>query len=267
MKIVTLNLRHDADRWEERFPLVVEELRKEAPDVVAFQEVALGINQAQLIAEKLNEHVAREPYSVFVEAKGGQEQNEGIAVLTRLPVIDHHRLDLPEGNRVAQRVRVMDKKQPVDIVNTHLHHLPPDDESIRLPQITTLLDWMFGSMEKQPGRILVGDLNAVSESETIAQVRRRMASAYSALHPSEPSYTFPTPLVAGEGKWYTPRTLDYIFFEPALFQVQDARLIFKQPHPHDSTLLPSDHYGLATVLSRREQETSPISPHSRMDLS
>src|SRR5260370_8500782 len=54
MKLLTLNLRHDEDRWPERSELVLEELVREHPDVIAFQEVALHIDQAHFIADKLN---------------------------------------------------------------------------------------------------------------------------------------------------------------------------------------------------------------------
>lgn len=57
MKLITYNLRHHANRWEERFPLVLALLLDEDADLIAFQEVFLLLgeqNQAALIAEALN---------------------------------------------------------------------------------------------------------------------------------------------------------------------------------------------------------------------
>ncbi len=51
LKLVTLNLYHDRHRWEERFPLIVDMLRAEQPDVIALQEVHLPLRQAHLIAD------------------------------------------------------------------------------------------------------------------------------------------------------------------------------------------------------------------------
>src|SRR4051812_42749203 len=118
MKLVTFNLRHDADRWSERFPLVVDELYRLQPDVVGLQEVSLPIKQAHLIADALKRQGIA--YEVLAEPKWGSDQEEGIAFLTRLEVLEHERLDLPEGNRVAQRIRVRQEGRVYDLVNTHL---------------------------------------------------------------------------------------------------------------------------------------------------
>lgn len=55
MKILTLNLRHNQDRWEDRLPLIIDALHTEQADVVSVQEVWLGFQQAHLIADKLND--------------------------------------------------------------------------------------------------------------------------------------------------------------------------------------------------------------------
>jgi endonuclease/exonuclease/phosphatase family metal-dependent hydrolase len=230
--------------------LVVSELLREEPDVIAFQEVALPIRQAHQVAEGVNRSLSEHSYQVFMAEKWGARPEEGIAILTRWPVIGSERLELPEGGRVAQLVSIDKDGECVHVVNTHLHHLPRDEESIRFEQVVRLLDWMFDLHPESEAWILAGDLNATPESETVQAVLARLASAHLSVHGQEPLSTFPTPMVSEEGDFYQARLIDYIFFAPDAFRVQDARLVFVDPHPNDSTLFPSDHYGLIARLAR-----------------
>ncbi len=87
-KLLTLNLRHDADRWPERRPLLAAALAAHAADVIAFQEVALPIRQADLIAADLAA-LGQPAYTVHIASKWGAESSrEGIALLSRLPVVE-----------------------------------------------------------------------------------------------------------------------------------------------------------------------------------
>lgn len=241
MKIATLNLRHDQDRWDERFPLVVDCLLRSQAHVIGLQEVAIPIRQAHLITDALNAQMPDQPYSVWVEPKWGEEaETEGIAILSRLPVLEHERLELPEGERVAQRVAVEVDGVRINIANTHLHHRPVEDESIRLPQMRALLDWMFSRASSR--WLLTGDMNALPESSTIAAANERLQSAYFSVH-SEHPITFPAPLAyATRGDFRA--CIDHIFFDSAL-RVTSARIIGDETPPDDPTLSASDHLGLA----------------------
>lgn len=241
MKLLSLNLRHDVDHWPERSKLIIEELIEQQPDIIAFQEVALSIKQAHWIAKHLNAAVPHTPYEIRVEKKGGWRAKEGIGILSRPRIVEHHRIMLPEGRRVAQHVRVKVDGKPVDLINTHLHHLPDNNESVRLKQIKVLLKWMFAKHHNRHW-ILVGDFNASPDSQTVAEVRKHLASAYAALHGAEPEFTSLTPLIKGLD--YTSKTLDYIFYDPSGFRMNEVRLVFTEPHPEDRRLYPSDHYGL-----------------------
>lgn len=250
MKIITFNLRHDADRWPERRPLIVAELLRERADLVGLQEVALPIRQAHLIAEDVNRHLGAPLYQVYVKEKWGTDPGEGIAILSRLPLLDYEALDLPQGERVAQRVRVEHGGAAVDFVNTHLHHRPHFDESIRLPQARAILDWIERAATQADTRrwLAVGDFNATPDSATIQAMTQRLRSAHAAAHGAEPERTFPTPL-SDVRDWAA--VIDYIFFDPQRFGVTDARVVFTQGAAHDSTLYPSDHYGLCAEFTLR----------------
>jgi endonuclease/exonuclease/phosphatase family metal-dependent hydrolase len=250
MKVATLNLRNDKDRWPERFNLVVDEILQEGPDIIAFQEVALSINQADTIADAINTQSSERFYQSFVVKGWGPEVTLGEAILSKYPKIRYEETRLPgqDCGRVAQMVSVCDGKRQLNIVNTHLHHEPKDDEGIRLRQIQFLLEWMSKMDFENPAWILLGDMNATPKSETVQHILKKLVSAYFSVHGTEPDLTFPTPLVVETGDWYQPRAIDYIFFTPSALRVEEAHLAFTRSHPKDPTLFPSDHYGLAATL-------------------
>lgn len=237
MRLVSLNLRADANRWDERFPLLVKSLLDADADIIALQEVRLKIEQHKLIADSLNQH-SKPAYKVFLCEDWYEPNILANAFLTRLPIIDHERIELPQGFRTAQRIQLEIATQAINIVNTHLHHKPYRDECIRLEQMTYLLNWI--NAYNMPF-ILVGDMNAKPSSETISLAKEHVQSAYEVIHSKEPSHTFPTPLRASES--LSPRTIDYIFYTED-FVVKDCQLIGANPSTDDETLYISDHFGL-----------------------
>jgi endonuclease/exonuclease/phosphatase family metal-dependent hydrolase len=169
--------------------------------------------------------------------------------LSRYQPAGYKETRLPEGGRVAQILHVCEDRKQYNIVNTHLHHLPKDDECIRFKQIKFLLDWMSKMAFKSPAWILAGDFNALPKSKTIQHILKKFDSAYLSFHGTEPEYTFPTLLVEEKGDWNMPRTIDYIFFSPTTITVEEAHLAFTQADPNDPTLFASDHYGLVATFS------------------
>lgn len=240
MKILTLNLRHHRDRWNERFPLVVDVLRQHQPDIIGFQEVWIPIQQANIILNQLSD---KESMNLYVLPKQGDYGREGIAIASRYPIISHETLDLPGGERVAQRALIEVDGTTFCFSNTHLHDKPAD-ESIRLPQMQALLQWLA---DVSHPTILTGDMNARPESTTIRESKTRYQSAYEVVHGSEPSVTCPTPL---DTNFHPDRcsTIDYIFFSEDKLQVTGASIVADIPHPDDETLYPSDHYGILATI-------------------
>jgi endonuclease/exonuclease/phosphatase family metal-dependent hydrolase len=235
VKVATLNLRADANRWDERFPLVVDVLSQTDADVIAVQEVRIKIDQHRHLADALNHGSA---YAVYLCEDWYEPHILANAIFSRLPVIEHERVELPQGFRTAHCITVALNGQQITIANTHLHHKPYRDESIRLPQMRCVLEWLS---PKNTPFILMGDINAAPSSETIQLAKQHLQSAYETIHGCEPESTFPTPL--RDGETLAPRTIDYIFYTQSL-QVIDARLIADKPHPDNLQLYPSDHYGL-----------------------
>lgn len=242
LRVATLNLRGNANRWQERFQLVVDSLDNADADVIALQEVRIKIQQHHLIRDALNSQ-SDNNYTTYLCEDWYEPHILANAFLVRLPIIEHERIELPEGFRTAQRILLEYDGNLINIVNTHLHHKPYRDETIRLRQMRCIFDWLSSH---EAHTILLGDMNARPDTETIALAKQRMQSAYERIHHAEPPITFPTPLRAEEK--LTPRTIDYIFCDKH-FDVRDCQIIANQPAPNDETLYPSDHFGLVADLS------------------
>lgn len=244
MKLITLNLRADADRWGERFALVVAALHAAQPDVIGLQEVRLRIQQAHRLADALNAQQPAQPYSVHLCEDWYDPHILANGLLARVPVLAHDRVELPHGFRTAHRIAVKLGDVRIHIANTHLHHKPYRAETVRLPQMQHLLDWL---LPLDTPLVLMGDMNARPDTPTIALAKRHLVSAYAQHHGSEPAATFPTPLRTD--KVLAPRTIDYIFVRDVA--VTAAQLVANQPHPADATLYPSDHVGLCATIAPR----------------
>ncbi|NSW52871.1 MAG: endonuclease/exonuclease/phosphatase family protein [Anaerolineae bacterium] len=245
MRIATYNLRHHADRWQERFPLVVDTLLAADADLVGLQEVSLRLgthNQAEIIVDAMHQKLGRECYQVyFVECRGTQKGNEGVAIVSRVPVLETETIALPGIWRVAIRVTVEMEGRRMGLIDTHLHHEPIFEETIRYPQAQALLAW---AQQCNHPQIIVGDFNARPDSTTIGLMKSHYLSAYEQLHGREPGHTWPTPLVDGV-KPEEMGMIDYIFYPGADIQVVDCQLIGTDADPADERLYPSDHFGIA----------------------
>ncbi len=168
LTVATLNLLNDLAVWHDRGPLIVEELRKLQPDLIALQEVVLPANNAQWIAEQLD------GYTLHLSPKTGRRGCcEALAILSRLPVEAHATLPLATQNRVAQRVSVRHGQTEWVFANTHLYWNPFVDKT-RQNQARHILNWL----PRDRPTIVCGDFNAEPHYPSIATMRRRFASAH-----------------------------------------------------------------------------------------
>jgi endonuclease/exonuclease/phosphatase family metal-dependent hydrolase len=258
LNLVTFNLLNKPSRWHDRRFLIAEELAQLQPDLIALQEVALPDNNAQWLANRLGY------YSVHVCSKTGPLYGkEGIAILSRLPVEHLQTLDLRTQNRVAQLAHVRVGQQPLLFVNGHFYfHVVDHIERVR--QIESLLDWIAPVTHNIP-TVVCGDFNDTPDSRSIRLMRQRFVSAHAARHGCEPEYTCPTPLkyqmstvrstLSRVGNYalnrsFTPwrGTVDYIFVDRNT-HVVECKSVLNRPAPHDHTLYPSDHIGLAATVA------------------
>jgi len=260
VRVATVNILNDLSRWHERRSLLTEGLTALSLDMIALQEVTdpLGAGTAHWLAGALG------GYEVFICPKAGWATRwEGIAVLSRLPVVRHEILNLRSQQRTAQLVEVQVGGCPFVLINGHFYW-PPGVHGARVRQVRRLLTWLATVAPGTPV-VACGDFNATQSSRAITLMKEVFTSAHEATHGCEPRFTCPTPLVSGSrvrgpvtravlrlfsngpGEPWRD-TLDYIFVSHGV-QVLGCDLILNHPSPQDPTLYASDHFGLAATLT------------------
>jgi endonuclease/exonuclease/phosphatase family metal-dependent hydrolase len=242
LHVATLNIRNMADRWPERLPLLLADMAALQPDVVALQEVIFPMHQDRLIGAGGEGH-----YRAVRGWAGRPEYGNSLLVREPLVAEDVERVDLGL-RRSALRVSVglPGGGRPLVVV-THLHH-EVNDSSERDEQARQLLDWLDGA-PAVGAQVVMGDFNAHPREP--ASVRMRAAgfrSAYVDVHGTDPAVTWPSGIQApGMDTDGDPACLDYIWVRGGV-RVKSAQVVFDRSDPHDPTLYPSDHFGLATHL-------------------
>ncbi|MCE6990209.1 endonuclease/exonuclease/phosphatase family protein [Dyadobacter sp. CY323] len=170
-KVMTYNIHHcnppsAGDKID--VEAIAKVINAEKPDFVALQEVDVntersgkGKNQAQQLAQLTG---MRFYFSKAIDHGGG---DYGVAVLSKFPIVDSVRYDLPihpelkEENRTVAAVTViLPNKKKIIFASTHLGLKEPN----RLLQAETLMKHL--GKTKLP-LILAGDFNAVPESQVI----------------------------------------------------------------------------------------------------
>jgi endonuclease/exonuclease/phosphatase family metal-dependent hydrolase len=257
LSLVSLNLLDDLDLWDQREPLIVRELERLQPDVIAFQEVRMSINNAQTIADKLG------GYEVFLCPKTGERgRRDALAILSRLPVKEHHKFALGHQDRVAMRVVIDHEGATWHMATTHTYWHPLDDRT-RLQEAERLVEWL-----PDPG-VICGDFNAEPHYPSMLKMKERFQSAHVAANGKEPTYTCPTPLFRGAGALNTARrtalnvaglvskrkmepwsgVIDFIFADPVI-KVEECRVAFNRSAGHDHRMYASDHLGLFAKMQQ-----------------
>lgn len=231
--------------WERRAPLVIDQLEALSPDVIAFQEVDLALDQGMWIARQINLRLKDQShYRIRHAASPGKRVSyHGIATMSRLECLEHEVLDLMTFERVVQRLLFRCGDKHFVFVNTHLHH-PPEAEDERTAQAEYMLAWLDRDGRGLP-LVIAGDFNSYVQEKTVALMKTRFRSVFEAVHGHEPDKTWPTPVNDFDPSPHG--TLDYIYVSPE-FTVKEARLSFDVPAAADPKLYPSDHLGLCAVL-------------------
>lgn len=251
----TINLRNRADHWLARRHLLVGQLIDTTPDIIALQEISLTVGQGHWLARQINSRLtgdSRRPYRLIQARRTSTRHSfEAVGVLTRLPVIYHDVLSLGYDGRVAVRVNVElpaeaagSRRQSLDFVSVHLHHLPADRDA-RLEQAMALVGWL-NEQRRIPLQVIAGDFNETPDGPAIRFMRQSYRSAYAEAKGSDPLATFPTNLVQPPLPW--AGCLDYVFLSPAVYRVTAASIFLDKPALDDETLYPSDHVGVLVGL-------------------
>ncbi len=253
LRVLTFNLLHDPASWSERATLVEAELLRFAPDIALLQEVAWPQEQATALAGALGRRTGHS-YAVRLAAVvvpdrlyPGRLWQEGLAILSRFPILTAEEPDIAGEVHVCQRVRLDVASIPLDVYNLHLDPFSPEDHRAQLAALLALVE----EHSDTSGVVLGGDLNATPESDAVALLTTRFHSAHTRVHGCEPDHTTPTPFGVRQrqraGRSVIFQTLDYLFVSSHIC-VTSAELAFTRPAEHDPTLYPSDHYGIIAGL-------------------
>jgi len=243
LHVATLNIRNIADRWDERLPLLLADMAALQPDVLGLQETVYALQQDRLIGAA--------GAGRYESTRGWAGRPEyGNALLVREPLVirDPERLDLGMGRSVIRGVVTLAGGASVLAVVTHLHHSTPD-EAHRDEQARQLVAWL-AQAPATDAVVVVGDFNAEPDEPTYDRMTASgFRSAHLEANGAEPALTWPSGLDAPAKDTDGPDgCLDYIWVRGAV-AVERCRLAFDRPAVGDSTLYPSDHFGLSAWLA------------------
>lgn len=246
--------------WQERLPLIIDELRRVDPEVVALQEVweADGTSSAAVIGDALGyQHVA---ISLREFEPGVRFGN---AVLSRWPIVGHDHRQLPapadgEEFRTVLRADVDGPRGRLQVYSTHLNW-KPHHGAIRQEQVRSIARFVADSGPREYPAIVCGDFNAQPHSVEMGMLTGHQAVAvdgvvlrdtWREVHPTDPGFTWNTvnPFVAEtlEGN----ARLDYVLTAWPHGPGGAGHAIASEmigTSPTDGTY-PSDHFGVASTL-------------------
>ena len=245
---------------EARTPAIAATLRSVAPDVVGLQELCgREPDQVAWLRDELGYFVAAAP--------GGENDRFSVvnAVVSRWPITDSGWAFLDVGTAPKHRTVVWAEIEtpvgPWDVFTTHLSH-GFDQSALRCRQLDEIARLIAERREAAPDRllppVLVGDLNAVPDSDEIRRLTGRSAGAVPGLVFSDAwelvgtdsgaTYSASNPYV-NDSAW-PERRLDYVLVSwprrrPNGNPVQAERFAMT---PIDG-VVPSDHWGVVVDVA------------------
>lgn len=176
MRVLSLNTWKCDGDYTHRLALMAQGLHSQEPDVVLLQEVFASeeglYDTAQHLAQALSLTCLRAPSRRKPREVQGRvvASSCGLALLTRLPVLQTQVLELPntpeDGERIAHITQLSSQGQLFWVANVHLTHLPAAAE-LRQEQISTVATALNQRGPNQPA-IMGGDFNASIDSPEIA---------------------------------------------------------------------------------------------------
>ncbi len=258
LRVATWNLWWRFGPWEQRLPLIVDELRRVDADVIALQEVwaADGTSSADVIADELG-------HSRVVAADLEMEPGVlfGNAVLSRWPITSSEARRLPAGDadderRLVLRADVESPTMPLQVFSTHLNWRF-DQSEVRQLQVETIAEFVQDSRPRSYPPIVCGDFNAEPTSDEMRTLtgQRPVASGlvlhdcWRSVHSTDPGNTWDNenPFVADQLE--PTRRIDYVLAgwpkAGGAGHAVAAELIGTTP---TDGMYPSDHFGVVVDL-------------------
>lgn len=270
LRVVTINMWGLSAPLERRLELARRQLAEIEPDVVAIQEArpldgVAGRTTADVLADALGMECAYQTAVTWQDGDFGSGSlggQEGLAILSRHPIVERDSLPLPEPRKTEARIllsaRIAHPAATLWVHTTHLHYRL-DDGMAREAQVVAIDEAVRarGRELPDPPQILMGDFNAPPDADemrylrgltTLALRRTHFQDAWLRVHPGEPGLTW-----SSENAQTRPlrsldidRRIDYVYVttrrRDGRGTVRDARVVLDQRDEQD--VCASDHYGV-----------------------
>jgi endonuclease/exonuclease/phosphatase family metal-dependent hydrolase len=278
IRAVTLNLLHGAPvptfraaraSLEARLEWTAHHLAAARPDVILLQEASVTRrygNTAAALAERLGMTFvyARANPALLWRLAGARRRlgigrvigplafEEGPAVLSRLPILDHrvHRLSSPlslHERRIALEAVLAGPDGPFSVFSVHL---TAGSAAGRRREIAALVRAVDTSPHPHPV-IVGGDFNADEHTHEIRALTEVAGwiDSFRHLHPEAAGHTWGQALAAATAT--AGRRIDFLFSAPAAGEHWDphhSQLVLDRAFPErrNGVLWASDHYGVLT---------------------
>lgn len=216
LKILSWNIWYDGDSEK-----VNEFLENFGADIIGLQEVRRIDGRVQL-SKRLTFELAYEYvyYPVFNIEKNGQTVEVGNAIVSKYPIVKSvvHNLS-KEENRLAIEAEISVDGKTFHIFCTHLFHTHQKPSEIQDEQEENLIKVL-----PRENTILMGDFNALPDSNVVKRVSEVMINADSQLLPTWSIYPEGCEVCKPEGVAYK---LDNIFLSRDLktnsFEVESSK--------------------------------------------
>ena len=253
IRLATINLLYypQGDRWTERRPLVEQELRTLAPDVIGLQEVNRLIDQDRALAASAGPELGYQVFRASDTIRARYPRHwDGVVLLVRdrAGEILFHETRRLTHLRVAQAIGLRRTDgTTLTVANTHFHHPDgPPGYVARLRQARTVIAFLDG-LPTTDATVLGGDLNGLPDEPALTYLfDSDFRSATREAGIGDPG-TFGSGLVAPTIYRGPSFCIDYLLVRGSA-RVVSAGLSFHRPAPDDPGLYPSDHRGLVADL-------------------
>jgi len=255
VRVLTLNLWNINEPLDARLSALCSGVRRLQPDVICLQEVSvhprLGRIESEIIAEQCG--FTHHAYS-FSGHRGKRE--EGLAILSRHPLIGSTRVALPEfPGDMARQVLVCRLKigsRSLLVANTHLAfplRMTRERSAQAAVALAAIKDYRDRSAASSaaPGMILCGDFNDAPDSpaiRTILDSDLALVDTFAFFHPQNAGHTFSLRNHYVDAPPEEEGRIDYIFAGGEL-ELDSSEIVFDGSNGLE---IVSDHFGLLCSL-------------------
>lgn len=261
LRIASLNIANydDHAHWMQRRSLIIDELARLQPDIIALQEVRYNSEHESTAETHLNAaeqiFVGLQQRGLYLNASITTERGmhyraladtpfwEGLSVIASIPVIEsgkrrfaHLHNSFDNNRRILQYLLLNWADREICLLHTHYTF---DMLGLEHNIAETLM--VYRRVAALPV-VLMGDMNVTPDAPEFRLLKdKHFSDVWNHLHPGLPGSTYPTinPI----------QRIDYIWANPAaLTMVKDIALWADKPDAEG--LYCSDHIGLVITLQR-----------------